>query len=75
MNTLVYKDYFIIAEATRDEISGKYKPIVLIAWYASDGKRNAHSLILRNRCTTFDEATAVGTALIMDQFQSKSLFE
>jgi len=60
MTTLVYKDHFIVAESIRDNASGTYKPIVLIAWYASDGKRSTKFLTLANdRCASFDDANSI----------------
>jgi hypothetical protein len=59
MNTLVYKDHTIVAEAIRDNDSGTYKPIVLIAWYGPDGRRSTKFLTLADRCSTFDDAKSI----------------
>jgi hypothetical protein len=55
----MYKGYAIIAAAKRDETSGKYKPIIHIAWHATDGRRDTHSFDLPARCFTFEEASAL----------------
>jgi hypothetical protein len=58
MNTFRYKDYAIIAAAKRDEITGKYKPLIHIAWQALGGRRK-FSFSLPERCATFQEASAL----------------
>jgi hypothetical protein len=57
--TLLYKDHAIIAGAKRDELTGKYKPLVHIGWRGSDGKRGGHSFALAQRCSTFEESSAL----------------
>jgi hypothetical protein len=56
MGTVLYKGHFITTEATRDEITSKYKPVVHVAWKAIDGKCKENSFTLPSRCTTFTEA-------------------
>ena len=58
MNTLRYKDYAIIAAAKRDLTTGKYKPLVHIAWQTLAGRRKL-SFSLPERCATFQEASAL----------------
>lgn len=60
MSTQLYKDYAITTEATHDEVTGQYTPVVRIAWRAIDGKRDTHSFILPKPCSTLDEANTVG---------------
>jgi hypothetical protein len=57
MSTLVYKDHTIIAGAKRDKITGKYKPIVHIAWQGPNGQRGVHSFTLPQRCSTFEQGS------------------
>ena len=56
MGTLLYKGHSITTEVTRDQVTGKYNPVIHIAWKAFDGKRNAHSFTVPKRCSTFAEA-------------------
>jgi hypothetical protein len=56
--SLNYKKHAIIAGAKRDERTGKYKPLVHIAWHAPTGRRQNHSFALQHTCETFEEASA-----------------
>lgn len=59
MDTLFYKDYMLTPGAIRDESTGEYAPTVHIAWRGTDGKRDSRSFTLAERCSTFNEASAV----------------
>ena len=61
MLKLRYKDYTITPGAIRDESTGKYAPQVHIEWRGADGKNDAYSFTLRERCSTFDDAIAVAS--------------
>jgi membrane-bound lytic murein transglycosylase len=56
MSSLLYKGHSITTEATRDEITGKYKPVVHVTWKTTDGRHTEHSFTLPSRCSTFNEA-------------------
>jgi hypothetical protein len=60
MCTQFYKNYTITTEATRDEITGQYTPVIRIAWQGIDDKRDTHSFIVPKQCSTLDEANSVG---------------
>jgi hypothetical protein len=62
IGTLFFKNYALIPGALRDEASGKYAPIVYIAWRSTDGKRHARSFTLGDRCSTFHDASRVASA-------------
>jgi hypothetical protein len=57
-NTFVYKDHAIIAAGKRDDVSGKYTPVVHVSWQTRDRRRQSHSFSLPDTCETFDEASA-----------------
>jgi len=59
MGTLLYRDYALTTEATHDQTSGQYTPVVRIAWRV-DGNRDTHSFLLPKPCSTLDEANSVG---------------
>jgi hypothetical protein len=62
VGTLFYKNYALTPGAIRDEESGNYAPTVHIAWRGRDGKRDARSFTLTDRCSTFHAASRVASA-------------
>jgi hypothetical protein len=57
-NTLVYKDHAIIAAGKRDEVTGKYRPVIDVSWHDRDRRRKTDSFSLPDACETFEEARA-----------------
>jgi hypothetical protein len=53
---LVYKGYSVVAGAAESTMKGQYIPVVYISW-GTDGTRGNHSIILRERFPTFEEAS------------------
>jgi hypothetical protein len=53
---ITYKNHSLVAGAAESTMKGQYIPIVYISW-GIDGTRGTHSLILRERFPTFEEAS------------------
>jgi hypothetical protein len=53
---IVYKGHSVVAGAAESTMKGQYIPVVYISW-GVDGTRGNHSIILRERFPTFEEAS------------------
>ncbi len=52
----IYKGHSVVAGAAESTMKGQYIPVVYISW-GVDGTRGNHSMILRERFPTFEEAS------------------
>jgi hypothetical protein len=53
---LTYKNHTIVAGAARSQIGDNYIPVAYIGWDIASA-RGTHSMILRERFSTFEEAS------------------
>ena len=59
---ITYKNHSVVAGAAQSTQKGLYIPVVYIAWNITPTERGEHSLISRERYSTFEEASAAAFA-------------
>jgi hypothetical protein len=59
---LLYKGHTLVAGAAESTTKGQFIPVVYIAWNITPTERGEHSLISRERYSTFEEASAAAFA-------------